>query len=361
MIDTLKRICALQPAYSSQNTSPMKERGILIRQTLPQELRALHDEFAAALGPFGADLSFEGRDGTGLKTSSPWTRIFARSMSPSAREGFYVVLHFAADGSAVFITVGCGSTIWANGDLHPIEGSVLDRRTRWARSIVAEQFGTLAPFDQSISLGAASDLSRSFERATALSRRVSVEEMDDQSIETFLVQAVERLRAIYEAQHAERDISSAAAIELAVERLAAPSATRFTGQGFGLTADERRVVELHAMELATIALKKEGFSVADVSTTSSFDLLASNASEQLKIEVKGTTNDSGEAILLTQRELLLHREEKGKTGLIVVSSIRLDRSATSPIASGGKVEVQLRWDVDSWDAIPLAFRLTRRV
>ena len=135
MLETLLRICALQPAYSPSNTEAMQNRGRLIRQTLPAEVRMMSSELGAALGQFGGELDIGASDGIGLKTEAPWVWIFASSMSPTPRAGFYVVIHFAADGSAIFITIGCGSTIWANGDLRPVSDAELKRRTDWARSI----------------------------------------------------------------------------------------------------------------------------------------------------------------------------------------------------------------------------------
>jgi hypothetical protein len=105
MLDTLLKICGLQPAYSPLNTEAMQERGRLIRQTLPAELRAMSPELRAALGPFEDEFDIGASDGIGRKTEAPWVRIFATSMSPTPRAGFYVVLHFAADGSAVFVTL----------------------------------------------------------------------------------------------------------------------------------------------------------------------------------------------------------------------------------------------------------------
>jgi hypothetical protein len=115
------------------------------------------------------------------------------------------------------------------------------------------------------------------------------------------------------------------------------------------------------MTLAEAWLKAEGYAVLDVSATSSFDLSVTKSKKTLKIEVKGTTNDSADAILMTHREVDLHRVEKGSTGLILVSGIRLDRSGPATVANGGDVHAELGWDIDNWSAAPIAFRLTRRV
>ena len=41
IIQTLKKICELQPQYSSSNTQAMQERGLLIRDSLANELREI--------------------------------------------------------------------------------------------------------------------------------------------------------------------------------------------------------------------------------------------------------------------------------------------------------------------------------
>ena len=54
-----------------------------------------------------------------------------------------------------------------------------------------------------------------------------------------------------------------------------------------------------------------------------------------------------------------HRQEKGTTGLIIVSGIKLNRDLGELEASGGVVEVLLDWNVDSWLAEPVAFQVRR--
>lgn len=125
IIETLEQICRLQPSYSPENTADMQERGRLIRRVLPSDIKAIEPELRRALGDFASEFDIGASDGIGRKTEAPWVRFFAKSMSPTPRDGFYAVIHFAADGSAAFITVGCGSTIWANGELRPISDEEL--------------------------------------------------------------------------------------------------------------------------------------------------------------------------------------------------------------------------------------------
>jgi hypothetical protein len=111
----IRRICELQPEYSADNTPAMQERGRLLREDLVSQLRALEEPLSAALGRFGGDFSVDASDGIGRKTELPWVRFCSRGMSPRPTEGFYSVLHFSTDGSAVHVTVGCGSSQFVNG------------------------------------------------------------------------------------------------------------------------------------------------------------------------------------------------------------------------------------------------------
>jgi hypothetical protein len=360
MIETLGRICALQPFYSRKNTSEMKERGRLIRHTLPDEFKSMSTELRAALGPrFGAEFDVGESDGMGLKTEAPWVRIFASSLSPNPRVGWYVVVHFAADGSAVFVTVGCGSTVLSNGTLTRDPPTKLAERTSWARTVVRDEFGTLAPFEDTIRLGAKAPLPATFEQATALAHRIPVEELDEARFRELLVLATQRLRCIYEAQYLGRDLTAAAAVDVMVEALAEPVRAGSAGQGFWLTAAERRAVETQAMQLAKVWLESNGYSVKDVSARTCFDFEASKDGQTIKVEVKGTTNESGDAVLMTRNEVDLHKSQKGQTALFVVSHIQLRNREAKPIAHGGQVQVELGWDIDAWEATPIAYRLKR--
>jgi hypothetical protein len=187
-----------------------------------------------------------------------------------------------------------------------------------------------------------------------------VGELDEDRFRELLILATQRLRSIYEAQHLGRDLQAAAAVDVIVETLAAPARVHSAGQGYGLTAAERRAVEDQAMLLAEGWLKSNGYSVKNVSAMACFDFEALKDGETIKVEVKGTTNESGDALLMTYNEVNLHKTQKGKTTLIVVSHIELSNSSDKPTAHGGKVHVDVGWDIDAWEVTPIAYRLLRR-
>lgn len=360
MESTLGKICGLQPKYSSTNTHEMQERGYLIRSVLAGELRSRLPALQKAFHSAFDDLAVEGSDGIGRKTEAPWVRVFSRAMSPNPREGFYLVIHFAANGSAVFITVGCGSTIWRGGDLQPVSNDELSKRTSWARFVVQQKWKTLSPFDDEIVLGAKAPLPRTFEKATAFAKRIAVSDLLTVDFDLLLFRAAERLSEIYLAQIEQRDVSPGDQDAGEIAIIAKPLRSTAGKQGRGLTAKERQVVELRAMALAIQYLAAKGFESRDTSATDSFDILAKKAGEKLMVEVKGTTSDICDSVLMTKNEVNLHREHKGSTGLLIVSKIRLSRDNDEPIATGGEVEALLYWDIDEWISEPIAFQVSRK-
>lgn len=117
-----------------------------------------------------------------------------------------------------------------------------------------------------------------------------------------------------------------------------------SGQGFGLSPAQRRLVELRAMAVAADWLRANGFSeVQDLSATASCDYVASRAGQRQVIEVKGTTGDLGD-IVLTANEVALHRDWHPHNPLIVVHGIAL--SADSTQATGGEIVIHDPWIID---------------
>ncbi|MBZ9798808.1 MrcB family domain-containing protein [Mesorhizobium sp. ES1-4] len=359
MREALERICQLQPEYSAENTPAMQERGRLVRSDLKAEVEKLGPSLAAALGPFGDDLLVDASDGIGRKTELPWVRFCSRSMSPSLTEGFYCVMHFSTDGTAVHVTVGCGSSRFHKGSSVPLPDHELDAQTAWARQVVIEEFGSLVPFDDPADFGARRSLPISFQRATAISHRVAYSDIRTTNFGELLDQAAQRLRPIYAAQAMGRDLTDADQRELEIAAALSPLDRPSGRQGYGLSAPARKAVEKRAMDVASQFLRANRYVVRDTSASSPFDFEATVSGTRIKVEVKGTTSDRADGILMTANEVALHRNEKGNTALIIVSSIRLSEQNGAYSCSGGNVEWLLGWDIDEWFHEPTAFRVTR--
>jgi len=361
MRSTLRRICELQSHYSSKNTPEMQERGELIRQTLAKEIRMLSDVLSKALGPFGHDFHVDASDGIGNKTELAWVRFCSKEMSPKPTEGFYVVLHFSTDSSGVNIAVGCSSSKFHNGYSIVLPAAELAKRTDWARRVVEQERGTLEPFTDANDFGARAALPKSFEDASAIVKKIKYDEIEDDLVVRHLVEAAEMLRIIYSAQRQGRELSPADQTELDIISITRPSSNAAKSQGFGLTAQERRAVELRAMEVAGQWLQNQGYSIKDTSAKKPYDFEASQHAQTLFVEVKGTTSEAAESIAMTHGEVELHRREKGRTALLIVSDIRLKTLDGNSAATGGKLEALLAWDIDEWTLMPTAFRVSRRL
>lgn len=126
------------------------------------------------------------------------------------------------------------------------------------------------------------------------------------------------------------------------------------GQGRGLSAPERRAVELRAMNVAMDYYGQHWAKVEDVSAKCSYDLECRSGNRFLRVEVKGTTG-AGASVIVTINEVEHARENAPHVALFVVSGIRLDRGGPEPIASGGTHRVFEPWNINDFDLRPLAF------
>lgn len=116
-------------------------------------------------------------------------------------------------------------------------------------------------------------------------------------------------------------------------------------QGFGLTAAERKIVEMHAVKLAIEHLSKLGYTeIEDVGDKESFDLRACSSEKQIAVEVKGSTG-AANIVILTKNEVRFQKEAYPLNGLFVVSNIQLNRG-TETSAQGGNIQFVSPWLID---------------
>jgi hypothetical protein len=214
-------------------------------------------------------------------------------------------------------------------------------------------------FNNANDFGANLPLPKSFEQACALVKKISYNDIEDEIVVDHLETSARMLQSVYSAQWQGRELSPADQVELGILTVARPASDIARGQGFGLSFEERRSVELHAMALAEDWLRSAGFDTKDTSATMPYDFAATRNGTVFYVEVKGTTSDVAGAIAMTHREVELHRREKGKTALVIVSGIRLTKGTPVPVASGGEVEALVGWDIDEWELQATAFRLAR--
>ena len=360
MRELLDEVLSLQPGWTHKNTAEMQQRGLLIRQQIPKDLTDYTAGLQGALGAAGADLALEGRDGTGQKSEIPWVRIYSESRSASAHEGWYCVYLFRADGSGVYLCLEHASTRYQNGEFVPRPPEELASLVSWARSVIKPALDRRDDLGSEITLGARGPLGPAYERGTVCCKfyRAMAIPTDAVLINDLTVFA-SLLGRLYDADDLGRSPENLspearAAVEL-TEAVAAPLRSRLHGgQGFGLTVEERRVVERHAMKLAQAHLVRSGYKVRDVSSAEPYDFVATREDESLIVEVKGTTG-TADSIVLTANEVNAHRNSHPKNALIIVHSIDLDRSQRGPKANGGVLFALMPWSIDDSALRPLSF------
>ncbi|ANK12762.1 MrcB family domain-containing protein [Erythrobacter neustonensis] len=358
MQEMLREVLELQLDFSSENTPAMERRGQLVRNMMPEELRRWRAVTGSAVLPFKGRLNVQGKDGTGRKTFVPWIRVHSPELSPSAQKGWYVVFLFHANGDGVSLCVSHGSTSFNGRDFVPRSDEEVAELMSWARGLLGKQAGLLG-FREGVDLGSNFGLSGPYERTTAFSKFYPVEILPgDEQLQKDLEQAVGLLGQLYHAIELGRapeavapDIQEA---QLQLEAIASPRRSNSRGgQGFGLSAAQRKVVEDQAMHLAKGWLKANGYDdIQDVSATQSCDFTASRGGVEHVVEVKGTTAGFG-TILLTANEVELHRVNNPHNVLIVVHSIDLLEMRTQ--AAGGIVTAIEGWEVDKAELRPLSY------
>jgi hypothetical protein len=126
------------------------------------------------------------------------------------------------------------------------------------------------------------------------------------------------------------------------------------GQGTGLSARERSLVERRAMEVVAEAFVNEGWTVQDVSSGSPYDLLCRRRGEKpRRVEVKGTTGKA-RTVILTRNEVAAAREDPEAAVLAIVQQIALNARRTKAV--GGVLKIISSWQPDDDTLIPIVYR-----
>ena len=131
---------------------------------------------------------------------------------------------------------------------------------------------------------------------------------------------------------------------------------RSYGQGFGLSAAERKTIENYAMKISIEKMKNHGWTVLDVSKykDKGYDLFFKKGNEKIYCEVKGTTGNKTR-IILTRNEVLAAENNYPNGALFIVSGIYLNRSKTPPEASLGKLTELYNWKIDNSKLTPISY------
>ncbi|MFJ3253881.1 MrcB family domain-containing protein [Streptomyces sp. NPDC086771] len=368
MDDLMGKVLDLQGSWTASNTVEMQERGVIVRQQLPGLLRAHIAQLATALGMDPAEVGVQGSDGTGLKTEVPWVRVFGRDQSPSATTGWYVVYLFSGSGERVYLSLNQGTTVWTGGVFKPRKAEDLRARVGWARPLLEAATSARPNLHESLQLDARTPLGRGYGPGNVVAMEYERAALPDQEVLLEdLVFMTGLLGAIYDAERLAPHIPGDPAPEvLEAEQSAARTAgrrapksarPRKSGQGYLLTAGERKAIERHSVQMATAHFEAQGWTVKDVGDRESFDLLLKKDEQRLHVEVKGTTS-AGQEVILTRSEVEKQRRYYPDNALVVVHSITLDRTSPEPIASGGVLHCTSPWVIEERDlkVISYAYR-----
>ncbi len=360
LTNVVNEILDLQRNYSSTNTPEMQRRGVLIRDALPEIIQDKFESLEPIFSAANFQLAIEGSDGKGRKNASPWVRIYDPSMSPSATLGWYVVLHFSREGNQSFLALGCGATNFKDGSLIKVPPQELEAQVAWARKTLTKGGIDIAPYLEEMNLEG-NALSGHFEKACALVKKYPRTDFDENDFWRILKIFCSHLTVLYEQERLGKspaiDQPDLMAARDLFEEIAKPRKRSGTGQGRGLSHQERQAIELRAMSVAKAELENMGFTeVTDKSRTESYDFAARKDGIDWLVEVKGTTSFEGNSFLLTAAELKLHKANHGKTILAVVSDIDLNRASDEPQASGGRIETYIPWDISIWEFEPISYQ-----
>lgn len=359
MRDMFREVLALQLEHSSQNTPAMVRRGQLIRDEIPSEMRGWAAARSGAALPFKGRLNVQGRDGTGLKTFVPWVRIHSPELSPSAQSGWYVVYLFLQDGSGVTLGISHGSTRFDGGDFKPRSAAEAAELMSWGRGLLGQSALDIG-MNVGVDLRSGEKLSRAYEATTAFSKFYPSDDLPDDSVLAKDAEAAvgllgELYRALELGRAPASDPPEVVEAEVALAKVARPGSTAnlSAGQGFGLSAAERQMVEAHSMDMAHTWLSSNGYTnVRDVHKTHSCDFIATKDSCERHVEVKGTTAGFGK-ILMTANEVALHKNKHPNNVLIVVHGIELHPMRNHTM--GGTVTALEAWNIESTKLQPLSY------
>lgn len=352
----IREVCELQLIHSESNTAAMTRRGQIVRHGIPDQIRPLLPLLAREAGLPEDDMLLVGKDGAGRKAHVPWVRVASRVNSPAPTRGWYVVYLWPQDGRGVYLALAHSSSDYRAGSFVPKATKELDRHVWWARDVLKDVLVELPHLSTDVLLSSRTRLALAYEKSCPIAHFYPVHDIpSDDSLFEHLAQMMGILARIYEADRLGKLPQSQGPevrdIERIIQEIARPQ--RSKGKGPGLTAEERRAVEIHAVKVATIYLTDLGYTVEDVGSTESYDLRATKDSGNILIEVKGTTGGLGK-IVLTANEVRLHKGHLDKNGLIVVHNIGLDREDKLR-AFGGAILARIPWALAEDKLRPIAY------
>ncbi|MET7494124.1 DUF3578 domain-containing protein [Streptomyces sp900116325] len=347
----LSEVLDLQKLWQAKNTKEMQRRGVVVRTEIRTWLSKHAETLAVAMDIPLDDVGVEGSDGAGQKAVVAWTRVYSKSRTPSATNGWYIVYLFSGDGERVYLSLNQGTTEWSGGEFKAREPADLKRRVDWARPRIDQVADKRPDLLTSIHLSAGTKLGKGYEPGNVVALEYQRDTIPNSDVLSEDLHFMARLLGcLYKAADATHYIPGDLPVEVReATQSAATTANRRSarkgGQGFLLTAAERRAIEKRSVLLATEHFEAQGWTVKDVGATKSYDLHLKRGDEKLHVEVKGTTSD-GSQVILTRTEVEWQRKFAPDNALVIVHSIELDRTVEPATATGGVLHCTSPWTIE---------------
>ena len=342
---SIESVFPFQLKYSQSNTPAMQARGDLIRNDIPRQLRSAVDEGKIPNASLIKDYFIEGSDGKGNKNYVPWVRFASESLSPSARIGWYITFLFSSDGSSVWLVIAHASS--SEGG-KAISKEVRQKLKEWGLSKLPSPKVIDTNLSSSIDLNAdGPGLGDIFESTSLFGFQFKKNEVPtDYEILSKVNVLIPHLKTLYDAELSDPTMPSAEPTEIkaaeeAIDEIAGkiPKVRKYSGQGIRGTYKENKAVERRAVDLAISYFRSTNNweSIKDTGDKESYDLLLTNKSKKMYVEVKGTQS-SGDKVFLSKNEVIVQKKFYPNNALVIVSGIKLEKGE-EPKASGGSIKV----------------------
>ncbi|HEX2040899.1 MAG TPA: DUF3578 domain-containing protein [Acidimicrobiales bacterium] len=192
----------LQQRWSMDNTPEMRDRRRLVCDEGPNVVRRL----LPSRPTVSFDPAVEGGDGSGSKGRVTWIRIFARTRSPNATTGWYVVLLFAADGSAAYLTLLTPATATESGRRQRRPESELRAQVQWAREHLGDSLSDPSLVD-AIELRDPGPLGRHYEKGAVCAYRYGADDLpSDHTFAAHIENMLKLLARLYAERRDDRSL-----------------------------------------------------------------------------------------------------------------------------------------------------------
>ncbi len=338
----------MAPNFSTSNSNnpPMEERTLLL-ENLSNEIRdLLQDE---NLDSQVLMVGFGGRQSN--YSPVPWIRIYDPQHAPTAQNGFYVVLLFAADGSSVYLSLNQGTSEFRSNMMRPInDDNVLLNRAAAARTALrgwVAEVAVVGPDSMdlrgsNVSVGVDSKRRiRNYELANVYTYEYLVGDLPND--EKFKSDFEELLVLLWALESA--DLTTPTEFLKIMPKLVPTTDKKVPGtkQGRQINEKVRKLIEVTAEDRAEEHYVALGWSVKRVGAQKlGYDLLCTKPDHELHVEVKGTTG-KGLEVILTPNEVK-HCRAYSEMALVVVSRIVIAEDET--VADRGEVHILDPWDLE---------------